>query len=239
MFARKCWMLGLSASMLALGFTACNSLPGHPTSAAYPLRPSAVTDYSQLYSENCAGCHGLDGKFGPAFALNNPVYLSIVDDKTLTNIIARGVDGTAMPPFAESAGGSLTHEQIAIIANGIRTRWSNGNIAEGAPPYAANGAGDPVSGANVFETFCATCHGADGKGGAMRGSIVDGSFLALTSDQDLRAIVIAGRPDLGHPDWKDYVPARPMTAQQVSDVVAWLASKRPSMPRGASYAQRN
>lgn len=239
MIAGRSWSLALSASMLALAFAGCNSLPGIPTQADYPLRPSAVTDYSELYTENCAGCHGIDGKFGAAFALNNPVYLSIVDDKTLTNIIARGVDGTAMPPFAESAGGSLTDNQIAIIAHGIRQRWSGGGTPAGAPPYAANGAGDPASGASVYETFCASCHGSDGKGGSAPGSIVDGSFLALTSDQDLRAIVIAGRPDLGHPDWKDYVPGRPMTAQQVSDVVAWLASKRPSMPRGASYAQGN
>jgi cytochrome c oxidase cbb3-type subunit III len=225
--------------MLMLGLAGCNSLPGRPTPADYPLRPSAVTDYSELYSENCAGCHGVDGKFGAAFALNNAVYLSIVDDKTLTNIVARGVDGTAMPPFAESAGGTLTDEQIAIITAGMRKQWSHEGAGEGAPPYAANSAGDPGNGAKVFETFCASCHGPDGKGGSAPGSIVDGSFLALTSDQDLRAIVIAGRPDLGHPDWKDYQAGAPMTAQQVSDVVAWLASKRPSMPRGASYAQRN
>jgi cytochrome c oxidase cbb3-type subunit III len=235
----RSWKLALSASILALGFAGCNSLPGHPTTADYPLRPSAVTDYSELYSENCAGCHGADGKLGAAYALNNPVYLSIVDDKTLISIIARGVDGTAMPPFAENAGGSLTDEQIAIVVGGMRKQWAREGAAEGAPSYAANGAGDPGNGANVFETFCASCHGADGKGGAVRGSIVDGSFLALTSDQDLRAIVIAGRPDLGHPDWKDYVAGQPMTAQQVSDVVAWLASKRPAMPRGASYAQGN
>jgi cytochrome c oxidase cbb3-type subunit III len=239
MLAARSWKLALSASMLALGIAECNSLPGHPTPADYPLRPSAVTDYSELYHENCAGCHGVDGKFGAAFALNNPVYLSIVDENTLTNVVARGVDSTAMPPFAESAGGSLTDEQIAIIVGGMRKQWAREGVAEGAPPYAANSAGDPGKGAKVFETFCVSCHGADGKGGSAPGSIVDGSFLALTSDQDLRAIVIAGRPDLGHPDWKDYVAGQPMTAQQVSDVVAWLASKRPAMPRGASYAQGN
>ncbi len=239
MSARRHWGLALSSSMLALGLSACNSLPGRPARADYPLRPSAVTNYSELYNENCAGCHGVDGKFGAAFALNNPVYLGIVDDKRLTNIVARGVDGTAMPPFAASAGGALTDEQIAIIVGGMRKQWARDGAAEGAPSYATNGPGDPAQGTKVFATFCASCHGADGKGGAAPGSIVNGSFLALTSDQDLRAIVIAGRPDLGHPDWKDYLAGEPMTAQQVSDVVAWLASKRPAMPRGASYAQRN
>jgi cytochrome c oxidase cbb3-type subunit 3 len=44
----------------------------------------------------------------------------------------------------------------------------------------------------------------------------------------LRSIVIAGRPELGHPDWKNDVAGQPLTAGQVSDVVAWLASKRPT-----------
>jgi hypothetical protein len=32
--------------------------------------------------------------------------------------------------------------------------------------------------------------------------------------------VIAGRPDLGMPDWRGYVAGQPLAPQQVSDVVA-------------------
>jgi cytochrome c oxidase cbb3-type subunit III len=52
----------------------------------------------------------------------------------------------------------------------------------------------------------------------------------LVSDQQLRTIVIAGRPELGAPDWRGDVPGRPMSSQDVSDVVAWLSSKRPKFP---------
>ncbi len=55
---------------------------------------------------------------------------------------------------------------------------------------------------------------------------MDRAYLALVSDQALRTLIIAGRPDLGHPDWRSYVPGRPLSAQQVSDLVAWLAAKR-------------
>ena len=37
------------------------------------------------------------------------------------------------------------------------------------------------------------------------GSIVDASYLSLISNQYLRTIVIAGRPDIGNPDWKNDV----------------------------------
>jgi len=42
--------------------------------------------------------------------------------------------------------------------------------------------------------------------------------------------VSAGRPDRGQPDWRGYIAGRPMSSQEVSDVVAWLASKRPRYP---------
>jgi hypothetical protein len=59
---------------------------------------------------------------------------------------------------------------------------------------------------------------------------VNGSFLALVNDQELRTIVIAGRPELGAPDWRSDIPGKPMSPQDISDVVAWLASQRPKFP---------
>jgi hypothetical protein len=56
--------------------------------------------------------------------------------------------------------------------------------------------------------------------------VIDAAYLALTSDQALRTAVIVGRSDLGMPDWRANIPGRPMTAQEISDVVAWLASHR-------------
>jgi cytochrome c oxidase cbb3-type subunit 3/ubiquinol-cytochrome c reductase cytochrome c subunit len=65
--------------------------------------------------------------------------------------------------------------------------------------------------------------------------------LALVSDQGLRTIVITGRPELGAPDWRGNVPGKPMSDQEITDVVAWAASRRvqnPGQPYSASnYAQ--
>jgi mono/diheme cytochrome c family protein len=126
----------------------------------------------------------------------------------------------------------LTDKQVDVIVRGIRQRWSNPDIFREAnpPPYSASVAGDAARGAQAFATYCSSCHGDSGNGGKKAGSIVDGSFLALVSDQELRTIVIAGRPELGAPDWRNDVPGRPMSAQEVSDVVAWLASQRPKFP---------
>src|SRR5262249_3633834 len=74
-----------------------------------------------------------------------------------------------------------------------------------------------------------SCHGASGAGGAKGKSIIDGAYLALVSDQALRSAVIAGRTDLGMPDFRGDAQ-QPMQAQQIADVVAWMIAQRPKYP---------
>jgi mono/diheme cytochrome c family protein len=223
LISRRAKSLLAIVSAGAIVLWGCDSLPGRPTQKDLPLRPSQVTDFATLYIQNCAGCHGADGKFGAAIALNNPVYLAIIDDASMRRVIAEGVPGTAMPPFAQSAGGDLTDRQIDLLIAGIRKDWTGApDAAAGAPPYSSSSAGNSDAGAQVYESNCQACHGPGDKGG----DILEPSFLSLVSDQELRTIVIVGRPDLGHPDWKHDASGQPLSAQQVSDVVAWLASKR-------------
>ena len=94
------------------------------------------------------------------------------------------------------------------------------------PPYAADEAGDAKRGANVYAFYCASCHGPGGRGGEKASSIVDGSYLALVSNQSLRTTVIVGRPELGAPDFRENFPGKAMSPADVSDVVAWLAAQR-------------
>jgi cytochrome c oxidase cbb3-type subunit III len=208
--------------------SACERLPGQPSPSARPERPSEVTNFGQLYSENCAGCHGADGHFGGALPLNNPAYLALVDDTSMRNAIANGITGTSMPAFAIDFGGMLTGEQITAIVNGIRSRWgAQARPSDGTPPYQSSKVGDVAQGAKLFGDYCASCHGGGGSGG-MAGAIANPSFLALYNDQALRTLIIAGRPDLGHPGWRDYTHKLPLDAAQVSDIVAWLAAQRGS-----------
>jgi cytochrome c oxidase cbb3-type subunit 3/ubiquinol-cytochrome c reductase cytochrome c subunit len=64
--------------------------------------------------------------------------------------------------------------------------------------------------------------------------IVDPVYLALVSDQYLRSVTIAGRPDQGMPDWRGD-SAQPLTDREVTDIVTWLASKRIANP-GQPYS---
>lgn len=220
-----------AAGLLALGLEGCAGAPGQPVSGDMPIVPSEVLDFDTLYTQNCAGCHGLAGKGGAAIALGDPVYLTIADDSVIRRTTTEGIPGTSMPAFAQSAGGILTDKQVDVIVRGIRDRWSKPDFLRGAtpPPYASSEPGDPSRGSQVYTAYCSSCHGAAGRGGpkAKASSIVDRSFLALLNDQELRTVVITGRPELGAPDWRDDIPGKPMSPQDVSHVVAWLASQRP------------
>lgn len=225
---------GMASRFLAAVFlcAGCGNLPGRPAPSSIPIDPDNVTDFSLLYHQNCSGCHGAEAKGGAALSIGDPVYLAIADDETIHKVVSNGIAGTSMPAFAKSAGGMLTENQVDIIAKGIRTRYSQPDALAGIapPPYSTTEPGDAQRGATVYETFCSSCHGADGKGGAKASSIVDGTFLALLTDQELRTLVIVGRPDLGAPDWRNNVPGKPMSAGDISDVVAWLAAQRPQFP---------
>ena len=223
------------ALILVAGLAACGS-PGRRGAEAPVIRPSEVTDFRVLYSQNCSGCHGIDGQGALTVAIGSPIYLAIADDATIRRVIEQGRPGTAMPAFAKTAGGMLTDTQVDVLVRGIREFWARpAALGSDKPPaYAASQPGDTARGHNVFTTFCSSCHGSDGRGGRA-GSIVDTSYLALVSDQHLRTLTITGMPALGAPDWRGNVPGKQMSDADVTDVVAWLAAQRPPLSAQSNH----
>jgi cytochrome c oxidase cbb3-type subunit III len=240
-------------------------LPGRPDPADRPVPANEVLEFSVLYGQNCAGCHGANGKLGPAPPLNDPLFRAIVPEEELHSIITQGREKVLMPAFAEEYGGPLTAAQIQVLvneikgirykvaekgdggkavfrdANGMEPKWgSPGQPPKGVPSYLARAVGQdgPVASkekaATVFARACAVCHGEHGwgirEGDETVRAIHDPVFLALISDQALRRHVIAGRPDLGMPNFAEARPAdphfKPLTDQDITDLVELLASWR-------------
>jgi cytochrome c oxidase cbb3-type subunit 3 len=237
--------LCLPVTLAVMLLSGCDSPHGQPLKGSETLAPNEIMDFETLYAQNCAGCHGAEARGGAAIALADPVYLAIADDAAIRKVIASGVRGTAMPAFAESSGGMLTDKQIEVITTQLRLRWSRHDFldATNSPSYAPKSAGNASQGELAYKTYCESCHGPSGHGGPKGSAITDDSFLALVSDQGLRTIVITGRPELGAPDWRGNVPGKPMSDQEITDVVSWLASRRvqnPGQPYSVSnYAQHH
>jgi cytochrome c oxidase cbb3-type subunit III len=237
-------LAGIISLFLLMGCSA--RLPGKPTEADRWRAPADVSDFTELYTQNCAGCHGNDGRLGAARSLNDSLYLSFIPDDALKQVISQGRNGTNMPAFSQQAGGSLTDRQIELLISGMRASWSKPDAFKGVeiPAYSASETAtdktsngsivnastsvDAPSGARAYQTYCARCHGPNGGGGAggPAGSIVDPNFLNLVSDQGLRTTVVVGRSDLGKPDWRSNVAGHPMSAKEIDALVAWLASQR-------------
>jgi mono/diheme cytochrome c family protein len=224
-------ILSLIPVALLAGSLGCGRKIGPPNDQEELMRPENVISFDRLYKQNCSACHGESGSGGPAIDLANPKYQAVVDDASLKRWITSGMPGTQMPAFGESAGGFLTPQQVDVLVAGMRTRWNHmDHNADDAPPYSSTTAGDVEHGQDIFRVSCSSCH----QQGQQK--ITDANYLALISDQSLRSIVIAGRPDLGHPDWQQVRPGRPLTDQDVSDVVAYLHSLRSDTP-GQPYPE--
>lgn len=231
-------MRALLAVLAIFWGSGCDGLPGKPDPAERYRRPSEILDFDSLYSQNCSACHGAEGKLGPARPLADPLYLAYVGRARLQRIVAEGIPNTPMPAFGQAAGGLLNDAQIDALARGAFERWSDSSTLKGVslPAYDEKSArlagaprGDAARGSRSFATFCADCHGKDGRGSLQGGSVVDPDFLALVSDQMLRTSVVVGRPDLGMPGWRQE-GRRPLRPQEINDVVAWMRARRTRLP---------
>lgn len=224
-------VLYASLAAAALLLTGCD-LPGKPKAGPEVPRPDAVLSFDQLFSENCSGCHGARGEYGSAAQLANPEYQALVDDATLRDTVAHGFKGTLMPAFSIAEGGELTDRQIDMLVDGMRTRWRKpyafGN--DTPPPYKATHAGDVSKGQQVYAAACASCHGASAQQPGKDGPILDGSYLALINEQTLRTTLIAGRSDIGQPDWRNDIQGHPLSDDDITNVSAWLMAQKPLLP---------
>jgi cytochrome c oxidase cbb3-type subunit 3 len=227
-------MRRLLPAVLAVSSIALLAGCGKPKPA--PLEPEEIGDFKDLFAQNCQGCHGETGGFGPAPHISDPLYLKLATPQAIRQVIAEGRHGTPMPVFSAALGGPLSDKQIDTLVDGIEKTWGTPVDLHGAtlPPYSEADSiaaglqpGDPDRGHNTYLIYCAHCHGI-GKGKSLRGAIANPAYLALVSNQSLRTTAIIGRSDLGMPDWRSRIPSHTMSNQEISDVVAWLASQRPA-----------
>lgn len=225
-------IVSIASGLILAACLGCGRHPGVKGSESVVLRPEDEVRFEVLYKQNCAGCHGANGMNGAAMDLANPEYQSLVDDASLSRWISKGMPQTQMPTFAISAGGILTDKQIEVLVQGMRQHWAE-NVAPAQvlrPSYAESQIGDVTRGRALFQTSCASCHKSS------RQEVTSPDYLALVSDQALRSMIVAGRPDIGQPDWRNDKPGAPLSDQDVSDIVRYLASLRTATP-GQPYPE--
>ena len=198
----------LDGSRRAAAARGCGAPPGQPRAGSIALAPNDVVEFGAFYADNCAGCHGANGRGGAAIALANPVYLAIVDERAMRaqhrQRRARHIDAclrAARRRHADREADRCARRRHPIaLEPPWSARWRESAFLRCDVGGRHSRVEKPCTRPSANRVTARTV-----EGGPKGSAITNDSFLALTSDQGLRTIVIAGRPELGAPDWRGNV----------------------------------
>lgn len=186
---------------------------------------SAGRNGAALYKENCAVCHGDQGKGGVGVPLALPDFQYAVSDQFLTRTIRDGRPGRVMPAFK-----NLSTTQIKAIIRHIRS-WDPGKPIR-YPSIKVSG--NSAKGRVLYSKHCAACHGKNAKGGKGTGvtfsrprnlpiiapGLNNQGFLHAASDQMIKATLMNGRE--GTPMLSFLKQG--LSEQDINDVVSFIRS---------------
>jgi mono/diheme cytochrome c family protein len=183
----------------------------------------------RLYIENCALCHGVDGRGRAGANLN--AFPGIEVDAALIQTISEGVEGSVMPAWATTNGGPLTDQDIRDIAAYIVSSFGGTSPIRPLPTYetefipALPGVeGDPSVGSAVYRKECVACHGQEGEG--RFGLTLAKSWPGNEPAAFIRQVIRDGIPGTTMPAWGE-AKGGPLSDQQVTDVSAYVLSLSP------------
>lgn len=166
--------------------------PGQSVPSLEGIVPAANS--TQLWQDNCAGCHGLQARGdGPAAAWLTPRPTNLVEysynRKYLAEVLWNGVAGTSMPAWRDQAP-----QTLAALIDLVAGFSTDGDLPAPEPATLALGA-------EVYVAHCVQCHGAGGRGdgfaaGSFKVAAMDFTRQRPTLAQGLAALRngVAGTP---------------------------------------------
>lgn len=214
--------VALTAAGCDRGRAAPSASPAPSVAPAAPASDPVLAAGARAYEHYCQLCHAKDGTgyaADNAPSLVSRTYLESATDEVIAAGIRMGRPGTAMAAYGKVRGGPLEEREIAAIVRFLR---SKGPRAKALPPAGHNG--DAAKGEALFERECATCHGtATTRGNAL--SLHNPELLNSVSPAFLRYAIVNGRPPTPMPAFQGR-----LSEQDVTDVVTWLWSFKPTTP---------
>jgi cytochrome c oxidase cbb3-type subunit 3 len=173
-------------------------------------KPSIASDQNQgaqIFSSNCAYCHGADGRGGRAPAIATLPKVIARSNHDLIGIVHKGEPDQGMPGFPD-LGDDGTKAVVQYL------RKLQGVTAQGPT---AKLSGDPDAGRAIFfgKGQCSTCHMIQGKGGFMASELTSYG-RSRTAEEILQAIV---KPDAELQPTSRVMHVRTKAGQSLTGVV--------------------
>jgi cbb3-type cytochrome c oxidase subunit III len=208
--------------------------------------PGLVEAKSLFHSLGCRGCHkvgGVGGDDGPDLTAegqkdhNRLDFTNVPGEHTLASWLAehfrhpaKVVPGSAMPRMGldEQQVDLLTFYMLSLRRSSFpEAYWPKDRVrAErlGEREFSTDGQ-------TLYGTFCAACHGSRGQGVRYPGMTVfpavgNADFLAVASDDFIRATIAHGRPGRRMPAWGD--KAGGLRPEEIDSLVKHLRSLGPT-----------
>lgn len=146
---------------------------------------------SPLFADNCAACHGVEGRGGPSFPNIRSAPLAWGDNpKTIEETLRVGINSAhpesrtaQMPAYGRDK--TLTREEIGIVTAFVQ---GLGHSTRDETPTGAKGR-------ELFAANCAACHGERGLGNQELGApnLADQNWLYGGDADAIRATLTHGR----------------------------------------------
>ncbi len=169
--------------------------PARQEAALNRLHDEAVDRGAEVFTSNCAACHGSqgEGNIGPALIGTQ------LEDDILEKTIARGIQRTVMAAWGKEDGGPFHQQQIKDLVILIRS-WASEPPPTSEP--SSQTAPSAISAGELYTNTCAACHGANREGISGLGLPLTPESLAELSDDKIRNTILNGRSGTAMPSFK-------------------------------------
>ena len=197
------------AGIVGLTVLAAVTTPPQEAMAAAGTIPQQIALGQDLFSLNCAQCHGADGKVTTItgvkglegkqiIPINSSDVMFTLNDTALADIISYGRPDSGMTPFGQPYGGTLSPTEIDLIATFMRSSWDNRAVL---PPGTTLSSGIPalkpgevpsydVHIGPLTKRFCVSCH----QPGKENNNYLMTSYKEMLNTGDNNPVLSAGDP---------------------------------------------